>query len=164
MDSFGQSQLHSLNVLYYSIKLDIDVTKNKKVKIDNISFEGNKNYSDAKLKGKLKKSGERVRVTLFKEIFNRTLSLIKPTNLFGEKNGIKPNNILEFITDNAKINILKSSKFITAELENDKENLISFYQSKGYRDIKFLDEKVTRNGDYVDLKLSIDPGNRYYFR
>ena len=28
-----------------SIKLDINVTKNKKVKIDNVSFEGNKNYS-----------------------------------------------------------------------------------------------------------------------
>ena len=147
-----------------SIKLDINVNKNKKVKIDNISFEGNKNYSDAKLKGKLKKSGERVRVTLFKEIFNKTLSIIKPKNLFGEKRGLKPNSIIEFVTENAKINILKSSKFITAELENDKENLIAFYQSKGYRDIKFLDEEVIRNGDYVDLNLSIDPGNRYYFR
>ena len=147
-----------------SIKLDINVTKNKKVKIDNVSFEGNKNYSDAKLKGKLKKSGERVRITLFKEIFDKTLSLIKPKNLFGEKNGIKPNEVIEFVTDNAKINILKSSKFIAAELENDKDNLIAFYQSKGYRDIKIIDENITRKGDYIDLKLNIDPGNRYYFR
>ena len=147
-----------------SIKLDINVTKNKKVKIDNVSFEGNKNYSDAKLKGKLKKSGERVRITLFKEIFDKTLSLIKPKNLFGEKNGIKPNEVIEFVTDNAKINILKSSKFIAAELENDKDNLIAFYQSKGYRDIKIVDENITRKGDYIDLELSMDPGNRYYFR
>ena len=147
-----------------SIKLDINVTKNKKVKIDNVSFEGNKNYSDAKLKGKLKKSGERVRITLFKEIFDKTLSLIKPKNLFGEKNGIKPNEVIEFVTDNAKINILKSSKFIAAELENDKDNLIAFYQSKGYRDIKIVDENITRKGDYIDLELNIDPGNRYYFR
>ena len=147
-----------------SIKLDINVTKNKKVKIDNVSFEGNKNYSDAKLKGKLKKSGERVRITLFKEIYDKTLSLIKPKNLFGEKNGIKPNEVIEFVTDNAKINILKSSKFIAAELENDKDNLIAFYQSKGYRDIKIVDENITRKGDYIDLELNIDPGNRYYFR
>ena len=147
-----------------SIKLDINVTKNKKVKIDNVSFEGNKNYSDAMLKGKLKKSGERVRITLFKEIFDKTLSLIKPKNLFGEKNGIKPNEVIEFVTDNAKINILKSSKFIAAELENDKDNLIAFYQSKGYRDIKIVDENITRKGDYIDLELNIDPGNRYYFR
>ena len=147
-----------------SIKLDINVTKNKKVKIDNVSFEGNKNYSDAKLKGKLKKSGERVRITLFKEIFDKTLSLIKPKNLFGEKNGIKPNEVIEFVTDNAKINILKSSKFIAAELENDKDNLIAFYQSKGYRDIKIVNENITRKGDYIDLELNIDPGNRYYFR
>ena len=90
--------------------------------------------------------------------------MIKPKNLFGEKNGIKPNEVIEFVTDNAKINILKSSKFIAAELENDKDNLIAFYQSKGYRDIKIVDENITRKGDYIDLELNIDPGNRYYFR
>ena len=49
-----------------SVRLNINVIKNKKVKINNILFFGNKNYSDAKLKGKLKKSGERVRIKLFK--------------------------------------------------------------------------------------------------
>ena len=57
------------SIVANSIKLDITVEKNKKVKIDNVKFEGNKEFSDAKLKGKLKKSGERVRVTIFKEIF-----------------------------------------------------------------------------------------------
>ena len=147
-----------------SIRLDISVNKNKKVKIDNVFFDGNKNFSNAKLKSKLKKSGERARVTLFKEIFNKTLSLIKPKNLFGEKEGLNPDELIEFVTDNAKINILKSSKFIAAELDNDKDNLIAFYQSKGYRDIKIVEEDVIRNGDYVNINLSLDPGNKYFFR
>ena len=43
------------SIVANSIKLDITVEKNKKVKIDNVKFEGNKEFSDAKLKGKLKK-------------------------------------------------------------------------------------------------------------
>ena len=147
-----------------SIKLDIGVEKNKKVKINNINFEGNLRFSDAKLKGKLKKSGERVRVPLFKELFKKSTQLLKPKNLFGQKNGIKLDDLINFITDNAKINLLKSSKFIISELENDKENLILFYQSKGYRDIKLIDEKISREGDYIDLNISLEPGNQYFFR
>ena len=47
-------------------KIQKSKIKNKKVKISNVSFDGNHNFSDAKLKGKLKKSGERVRINLFK--------------------------------------------------------------------------------------------------
>ena len=68
------------------------------------------------------------------------------------------------MTDNTKVNFLKSSKFILSEFENDKDNLIGFYQSKGYRDIKILGEEVSRYGDYVDLNIKVDPGNQYYFR
>ena len=147
-----------------SIKLKINVSKSKKVKFNNINFIGNREFSDAKLKGKLKKSGERVRVPIFKEIFNKSTELLKPRNLFGSKNGISLKDLTKFITDNAKINLLKSSKYITSELDNDKDNLISFYQSKGYRDIKIIDEKISRDGDYVDLELTLDPGNQYFFR
>ena len=147
-----------------SIKLDIDVIKNKKVKINNINFEGNNEFSDAKLKGKLKKSGERVRVSLFKELFKQSTELLKPKKLFGTKKGIALEDLTRFITDNAKINLLKSSKFITSELENDRDNLISFYQSKGYRDIKIVDETISREGDYIDLNISLIPGNKYFFR
>ena len=90
--------------------------------------------------------------------------MLKPKNLFGQKNGIKFDDLINFITDNAKVNLLKSSKFIISELENDKENLILFYQSKGYRDIKLIDEKISREGDYIDLNISLEPGNQYFFR
>ena len=128
-----------------SIKLKINVSKSKKVKFNNINFIGNSEFSDAKLKGKLKKSGERVRIPIFKEIFKKSTELLKPKNLFGSKYGISLKDLTKFITDNAKINLLKSSKYIASELDNDKDNLISFYQSKGYRDIKILDEKISRS-------------------
>ena len=147
-----------------SIKLIISVDKNKKVKINNIYFEGNSNFSDAKLKGKLKKSGERVRVDLFREIFGKLLQLAKPKNLFGIKKGIEKESSIKFITDNTKINFLKSSKFISKEFRGDKDNLIMFYQSKGFRDAKIINEKIIKKGDYVDININVDPGRKYYFR
>ena len=60
-------------IMANSIRLNIDIEKNKKVKINNISFYGNSIYSEAKLKGKLKKTGERFEITLFKKIFQKCI-------------------------------------------------------------------------------------------
>ena len=65
-----------------SIRLNIDIEKNKKVKINNISFYGNSIYSETKLKGKLKKTGERFGITLFKKIFQKSFSLLTPKRSF----------------------------------------------------------------------------------
>jgi len=43
------------SVVVNSVRLNINITKNKKVKINNVDFLGNSEFSDAKLKGKLKK-------------------------------------------------------------------------------------------------------------
>ena len=59
-------------IMSNSIRLLIDVEKNKKVKINNISFYGNKVFSDAKLKSKLKKTGENVKIPLFKKLFKKS--------------------------------------------------------------------------------------------
>ena len=147
-----------------SIRLNIDIEKNKKVKINNISFYGNSIYSEAKLKGKLKKTGERFAITLFKKIFQKSFSLLKPKNLFGIKNGITKNGIIDFVTENSNVNFLKSSKFIDKEFINDKDNLIKFYESKGYRDIKIIKDSITYEDDFINIDIYVKPGNRYYFR
>ena len=93
-------------IMSNSIRLNIDIEKNKKVKINNISFYGNSIYSEAKLKGKLKKTGERFAITLFKKIFQKSFSLLKPKNLFGIKNGITKNEIIDFVTEKLKYGII----------------------------------------------------------
>ena len=151
-------------IMANSIRLNIDIEKNKKVKINNISFYGNNIYSEAKLKGKLKKTGERFGITLFKKIFQKSFSLLTPKRFFGVKNGITKNEILSFVTENSNVNFLKSSKFIDKEFINDKDNLIKFYESKGYRDIKIIKDSITYEGDFINIDIYVNPGNRYYFR
>ena len=151
-------------IMSNSIRLNINIEKNKKVKINNISFYGNSIYSEAKLKGKLKKTGERFEIALFKKIFQKSFSLLIPKRFFGIKNGITKNGIIDFITENSNVNFLKSSKFIDKEFINDKDNLIKFYESKGYRDIKIIKDSITYEGDFINIDIYVNPGNKYYFR
>ena len=152
-------------ILSNSIRLIINVNKKQKVKINNINFNGNVIFSDAKLKSKLKKTGEKPRVGLFKSIFYNSIELLKPKKLFGNKKGLDLVRFNKYLTDNLKINVFKSSKFITLEYRNDKENLIKFYQSKGYRDIKIIsDSTYFDKNNLININLGVNPGNKYFFR
>jgi outer membrane protein insertion porin family len=57
----------------------------------------------------------------------------------------------------------KRSKFIAAEYEEDKTNLINKYKEKGFRDARILsDSLVRRDQNNVELVINLEEGNRYY--
>ena len=58
----------------------------------------------------------------------------------------------------------KKSKLIDEDYEADKDNLISFYKEKGYRDARIeFDTIVINDEKTIDLNLNVDEGNKYYF-
>ena len=58
----------------------------------------------------------------------------------------------------------KKSKLIESDYETDKENLISFYKEKGYRDARVeFDTIIINDEKTIDIALNIDEGNKYYF-
>ena len=58
----------------------------------------------------------------------------------------------------------KKSKLIDSDYIADKENLISFYKEKGYRDARIeFDTVVINDEKTIDINLNIDEGNKYYF-
>ncbi len=60
---------------------------------------------------------------------------------------------------------LKSSKFRPEEYATDKESVVAFYNTEGYRDARVLRDSIYRNEDgelIVDIYLN--EGNQYYFR
>lgn len=62
-------------------------------------------------------------------------------------------------------NIFKSAKFIEANLEEDKQNLISFYNEHGYRDAKIIkDSVVDINHKRVEINIKLSEGNQYHIR
>ena len=60
---------------------------------------------------------------------------------------------------------LKSKKFKPEKYEEDKNNLIDYYNEYGYRDAKLVKDSISTYDDrHVDIHFSIYEGQKYYLR
>ncbi|MBK9255805.1 MAG: outer membrane protein assembly factor BamA [Saprospiraceae bacterium] len=61
--------------------------------------------------------------------------------------------------------LFRKSKFIEKEYNEDLKSIVKFYQEEGYKDARIIKDTVTRTANRnVLIRLTIDEGNRYYFR
>ncbi|WP_460622438.1 outer membrane protein assembly factor BamA [Hymenobacter tenuis] len=60
--------------------------------------------------------------------------------------------------------LFNSGKFQPKEFSDDKQKLLDFYNSEGYRDATVLSDTLERVGDALRLTIKIDEGPKYYFR
>jgi len=106
-----------------SVILNVVIDKKQKVLISEVSFEGNKAFSQGQLRKYLKKTRKR-----------------RFYNLFG------------------------SRKFKQDKYDEDKKNLITEMQDKGYRDAELLSDTVFKTGENtVGIKIKLFEGHKYYF-
>lgn len=111
------------SVIQNAVNVAFVVTKNKRVKVGEIVFEGNETFPDKRLR--------------------RTMKKIHQVN---------PNFFQNF-------------KFKEDEFEEDKENLLDFYNSQGYRNAVILtDSLYDINDKRIGLKITIDEGEKFYIR
>ncbi len=62
-------------------------------------------------------------------------------------------------------NMFKGAKYTTERFEEDKENLMDFLHSKGYRDGMILSDSLYRiSEDRIGLDIAIQEGHKYYYR
>lgn len=146
------------------IKLKISVNPKSKVKINRISFEGNNNIADAKLRKKMKKTHERARFSLHRTIIEEVFS-IKPKEFFDSSYVVDKKDLLEFLHDNVKPNIFAGSKFIKTDYEDDKKKIIDYYNTQGYRDAEIISDTVYSHDDNtINVDFVVSEGQKYYFR
>ena len=63
------------------------------------------------------------------------------------------------------INFFRNSKLKSKELEEDKENIIDYYNSKGYRNAAILSDSVYAIKDNrIGLVFRVEEGNKFYYR
>lgn len=99
------------------------VNKNDKVRIQEIVFEDNTEFSDKRLRRAMKKIHQR------------------------------------------SINFFQNSKLKEKEFEEDKTNLLDFYNSRGYRNATIVSDSVYVLGpDRIGLKIKVDEGKQYFYR
>lgn len=146
------------------LRLRIAVNPKSKVKINKISFEGNDAVADGALKKKLKKTKERPRFVLHRTLIQEVLT-IKPKEFFTTSKDVSWKEVLEYLNESVKPNLFTSSKFIKADYDEDKKSLISFYNSKGYRDAEIISDSIySFNDNSINIDFKISEGPKYYFR
>jgi len=150
-----------------SIFLTFIIDKGEKVKVNNINFFGNETVPDLKLKKQMKGTHEVSRITLFPQ---------KDSTLFGENPRITFKQYLHdvgflsisktknFLDPWFRFKLFSSAKFNEKKFEDDKEKILEYYNSIGYRDAIFEDVKpYTVSADHINIDFKVSEGHKYYF-
>ena len=120
--------------------LIFDINKNKKVKIKDIVVKGRKQIANNN-----------------KSFLNNKDTVYAISN-YRLKKSMKETKVKN------KWRFFKVSKFIKENYEEDKENIISEYNNKGYRDAKIVKDSVYVNNDNtVTIEIVLDEGEPYLF-
>ncbi len=147
--------------------LNIYVDKGAKVRIGSIGFYGNENIDDLKLKKQLKGTKEMSRFTFYPDNTVSPYGVNKP---FSFNQYMKDWGFLSVSKTKAlldpyfRFKLLSSAKFDEKKYEEDKDKILDYYNSMGYRDAQIVADtqyKTTAGNLNVDLKVK--EGRRYYF-
>ncbi|PCJ83180.1 MAG: outer membrane protein assembly factor BamA [Flavobacteriales bacterium] len=145
------------------VLMTIDVKKNKKVHIKDIILHGNHEFSDAKVRRLLKETKEQINFKPFNGLHKFVFRSFR--NIFKEDSMPLDQRLGLFLEERVNLNIFKTSKYLEWNLEDDKNNVIAKYNSKGFRDAKIVNDTMYKSGhNTINVELTIDEGRRYYFR
>ncbi|MEZ4721578.1 MAG: POTRA domain-containing protein [Flavobacteriales bacterium] len=144
------------------ILMTIKVEKKKKIKIDDITFYGNKYFSDYQLKRTLKETKERSRFKPFHDLDTLGLTLWQQLWHTHKK---MPSTVLYYGYDHIRVRIFKSSKYLDKNLEGDKDLIIAKYNKKGFRDARIISDTTYQSRENnINIDIELSEGHQYYFR
>ncbi|MBL0267958.1 MAG: outer membrane protein assembly factor [Chitinophagaceae bacterium] len=150
-----------------SSEIIIYVDKGGKVKIDNVRFYGNDNVDDFRLKKQLKGT---------KEMGKMTLNPVYQASPYGTD---KPFSFSQWLKEWGFLSLSKTkrlldpwfrfklsgAKFEQTKYEEDREKLLDYYNSLGYRDVQIVEDTlltINKTGN-INVDIKVDEGRKYYF-
>jgi outer membrane protein insertion porin family len=150
-----------------SVKIRFDIDPKSKVKINQINIHGNEEIADKKIKGKLKGTKEHPRMHFVRELVSR----ITNTTPKSAKEAVVYRNIVTdeevkmYMNKNFKLNFFSASKFVAKDFKDDKQKVIGYYNSRGYRDAEIVADSTYRHSDNtINVDISLEEGIKYYYR
>ena len=150
-----------------SVLLTFIVDKKNRVRVNEINFAGNDKVSDTKLKKQMKGTKEMSRLTLHpsKDINpysdkNNSLSFKE----YLKENGyLSPSKTKELVDPYFRFK-LSSAKFNDKKYAEDKNKILDYYNSLGYRDAVIVaDTQYYNNKGDMDVAIKLQEGHKYYF-
>jgi outer membrane protein insertion porin family len=152
--------------LLNSVIMTIIIDKGIKSKINQVNVVGNDNADYLKVKGKMKGSKEMARLSFHPvrdESGNSMAEGTLPEYIKG-KGFLSISKTLSYLDPYLRYNFITASKYNKSKFVDDKENLVQYYNSLGYRDAQVVkDSLIKRKDGNLDLAVYVDEGNKYYF-
>jgi len=143
------------------------IEKGGKVRVNDILIYGNENLSEAKVKGQLSGTKEKSRLTLFPD---KTVGPYGAKETPSLKDFIKqygflfPTKTLDYLDPYFRFKVFSSAKFDEKKYKEDKEKILEFYNSQGYRDAIIEKDTVYYNEKgNLNVAIKVDEGHKYYF-
>ncbi|MEP6597229.1 MAG: POTRA domain-containing protein, partial [Ginsengibacter sp.] len=151
-----------------ALLLTFIIDKKSKVKINDLNFAGNDNVADNKLKKQMKGTKEMSRFTLYPPK-NENPYLDKNDKLSFSKY-LKQNGYLsltktkEVLDPYFRFKLFTSSKFNEKKYTEDKDKVVNYYNSLGFRDATIVADTQYYNTDgNMNIAIKLDEGRKYYF-
>ncbi len=142
------------------------INKGQKVKINQINIFGNENASLFKLKKNMKGSKEMARISRVSANNESVYGVNKSyfNDYIKGKGYLSISKTAQLIEPHLRYGIFSASKFNEKKYEEDKQNIIEYYNSIGFRDASILaDTFYAASNGHLNIDLQVAEGHRYYF-
>ena len=148
--------------------LTFDIDRGSKIKISDIYFVDN-TVDDAKLKHQLKGTKEMGRLTLYPPK-DTSLSFNPISYTFSDymhdKGFFYPSKTGKVLDPYLRLKFFNSAKFNEKKYNEDRDKIIDYYNSLGYRDAVLVSDPnaITYNTKgNMDITIKVSEGSKYYF-
>lgn len=163
-----QLKEESVTTLNNAVSITFIIKKGKKVKVNSINFSGNETVDGQKLKKKMKNTKEMNRITLFpvvvKNPFGDTVSRPLFKDYIKDVGFMSITKTRDYVDPYMRIRGFSGAKFNEIKYIDDKESVLNYYNSRGYRDAVILNDTAildVRNN--LNLFIKVNEGRQYYF-
>src|SRR6195952_5121942 len=147
--------------------LTFHIDKGTKVRINQISIYGTNNISQSRIKKQLDDTKEVTKLTLYPAKDSSSYGEVKPESFkqyidswgFLSYTGTK-----EFLDPYFRFKLFSSAKFNAKKYGEDKEKILDYYNSQGYRDAVIVSDTLMYNSKHqLNIAIKVDEGQKYYF-
>jgi outer membrane protein insertion porin family len=151
-----------------AIRITFYIDKGRKVKTNSVNFTGNETVSDIKLKKQMKGTREMTRISLRSEKVDRpygdTTKGISFAEYIRNAGPFSFTKTKEVLDPYFRFKLFSSSKFNQKKYDEDKEKVLEYYNSLGYRDAMILADTVFYNSKgHVNVDIKVKEGRQYIF-
>jgi outer membrane protein insertion porin family len=151
-----------------AVAITFFIKKGKKVRVNSINFSGNENISGQKLKKQLKSTKEMNRITLFpvviKNPFGDTVTRQTFNSYIKDVGFMTVTKTRDYIDPYFRIRGFSGAKFNEIKYIDDKEGILNYYNSRGYRNAVILkDTQILDERNNINLFVKVNEGRQFYF-